>query len=180
MERTPRQGRARPYHLYVHTSAILKLYIDEPGTDLVRRAVEEAYSVRTSELAYVEARSAFVRLYREYAIDLRARRTLIAWLNEDWQRGSFNSIVPDAEVCQRAGALVGKHPRDTLGASAAVHLATALHLRENYRPDAAGDIVHFLTFDESLRRVVAREERLRLYEPPPPDAPDAGDPAEPT
>lgn len=171
MERTASEGSARPFHLYLDTSGLIKLYIAEPGTDLVRRAVEDAYSVRASELAYTEARSAFARLRREDSIGVAALRTLVGWLDEDWNRGSYNPIVPDAEVCRRAGDLAGKH---SLRAYDAVQLATALHLRANYRPDSAGDLVHFLTFDANLRRAAEAEERLRVYEPPVRDAGEGG------
>ncbi len=57
-------------------------------------------------------------------------------------------------------------------------MATALHLRANYRDDPAGDIVYLLAFDESLLRAAEAEGRLRVYKPPPADASDAGEPAE--
>jgi predicted nucleic acid-binding protein len=162
LERTAARG-PRPFHLYLDTSGLVKLVLDEPGTDLTRRAVGDAYSVRASELAYPEARSAIARLHRENAIGVAAVRTLIGWLDEAWERCAFDPIVPDAEVCRRAGELAGEH---SLRAYDAVQLASALHLRANYRPDPAGDIVHFLTFDERLRRAAGAEERLRVYEPP--------------
>ena len=149
--------------MYLDTSALLKLYIAEPSSDLVRSAVRDAYSVRASELAYPEARSAFARLRRENAISVASIRTLIGWLDEAWERRSFDPIVANTEVCRLAGNLAGKH---RLRAYDAVQLATALHLRSNYRPDPAGDIVHVLTFDEALRRAAQAEERLRVYEPP--------------
>lgn len=155
-------GRA-VYHLYLDTSAFVKLFVAEPGTDLARRAVGDAYSVRASELAYPEARSAFARLHREGALDDERLGTAVGWLDRSWGEVGFNPITPDSEVCRLAGNLAGKH---SLRAYDAVHLATALHLRANYRPDPAGDIVYFLTFDQNLRRAAEAEERLRVYEPP--------------
>ncbi len=164
MERfRPPFGPGRPvYHLFLDTSALVKLYVDEDGTDLVRFAFGDAYSKRASELAYPEARSAFARLHREGALDDEHLETVIGWLNKNWEADSYRSMVPDAEVCRLAGELAGKH---SLRAYDAVHLATALRLRDSYRQGPAGDIVYFLTFDSALRRAVASEERLRLYEP---------------
>ena len=160
------------FHLYLDTSALVKNFVVEDGTEMVEQAIEDAYSVRVSEIAYPEARSAFARLRREDAISVVSIRSLIGFLDEDWERRAYNPITPDAEVCRRAGELAGKH---SLRAYDAVHLASALHLRSNYRPGTAGDIVHFLTFDERLRRAAEAEERLRVYEPPVDDDGDAGE-----
>lgn len=160
MERTA--WGARIYHLYLDTSALVKNYVTEPGTEVVERALEDAYTARASEIAYPEARSAFARLHREGALDDERLELVVGHLDEDWDRGSYNPILPDAGVCQHAGNLAEKH---SLRAYDAMQLATALRLRWNYREGPDGDIVYFLTFDERLRLAVEAEERLRLYEP---------------
>ena len=45
--------------VYLDTSALVKLYVQEVGSTEVRRAVARADLVATSLVAYVEARSAF-------------------------------------------------------------------------------------------------------------------------
>ena len=40
--------------LYLDTSALVKLYIEEPGSERVREALNEAPIVSTSRVAYVE------------------------------------------------------------------------------------------------------------------------------
>ena len=47
--------------LYLDTSSLAKLYLEEDYSDLVRDWVEEAEAVATSRIAYPEALSAFVR-----------------------------------------------------------------------------------------------------------------------
>ncbi len=161
MGRTYRGGRV--YHLYLDTSALVANYIVEPGTEVVERALEDAYTARASELAYPEARSAFARLHREGAVGDGFLRDLVGWLDEDWENSVYTPLPADAGVCRLAGGLAEKH---ALRAYDAVQLATALRLRSNYRPDPAGDLVYFLTFDERLRQAAEAEERLRVYEPP--------------
>ena len=51
--------------LYLDTSSLVKLFIDEPGSDLVGRMVGAATVVVTSTVAYPESRAAFARLRRE-------------------------------------------------------------------------------------------------------------------
>lgn len=154
---------ARVFHLYLDTSALVANYVVESGTEVVERALEDAYTARASEIAYPEARSAFARLHREGAIGEDFLRTLVGWLDEDFDRSVYAPLPADAGVCKLAGRLAERH---ALRAYDAVQLATALHLRANYRPDPAGDIVSFLTFDQRLRRAAEAEERLRVYEPP--------------
>ena len=47
--------------VYLDTSSLVKLYVDEPDADDVQRIVGEADVVATSVLAYPEARAAFAR-----------------------------------------------------------------------------------------------------------------------
>lgn len=47
------------------TSALVKLYVEESGTQIVREEVEKAEVVATSRIAYVEARAGFSRKLRE-------------------------------------------------------------------------------------------------------------------
>lgn len=54
--------------VYLDTSALVKLYVDEPGTQEVARWIQRATAVSTSRVSYVEARAAFARRYRERAL----------------------------------------------------------------------------------------------------------------
>ena len=42
---------------YLDTSALVKLYVCEEGTDLVRRQVNEASIIATAKVAYPETRA---------------------------------------------------------------------------------------------------------------------------
>jgi predicted nucleic acid-binding protein len=51
--------------LYLDTSALVKLYVEEAGTGEVATRVDEATIVATCRVAYAQARAAFARHRRE-------------------------------------------------------------------------------------------------------------------
>ena len=69
--------------LYLDTSALVKLYVDEPGRERVEAAVRNAERIATVRVTYAEARAAFARQRRERAITARDLRTLVRALDED-------------------------------------------------------------------------------------------------
>jgi predicted nucleic acid-binding protein len=50
---------------YLDTSSLVKLYVEEKGSALIRQLVERSELVATSVVAYAEARAAFARQRRE-------------------------------------------------------------------------------------------------------------------
>jgi hypothetical protein len=54
--------------LYLDTSSVVKLYVTEAGSEVVRQPVGDATVVATSVVAYAEMRAALVRLRREGAL----------------------------------------------------------------------------------------------------------------
>lgn len=138
--------------LYLHTSALVKLYVDEEeGRGLVRRAVEEAGRVATSTVAYAEARAALARKQREGELDHEQRSRAVAALDAEWR--GFDRIPVSNLVAYRAGVLAERYaPRGF----DAIHLASAARLGERF-PD-----VRFLAFDARLMEA-AREAAVRVY-----------------
>ena len=51
--------------LFCDTSALLKLYIDEPGSDAVKAQVQAAEAVAVCRIAWAEAHAALSRRARE-------------------------------------------------------------------------------------------------------------------
>ncbi len=72
--------------LYLDTSALVKLYVDEEGSSIVRSAVDDAGLTATSAIAYVEARAAFVRRRHEGGLAAGEYRRIIRDLGGDWAR----------------------------------------------------------------------------------------------
>ncbi len=112
--------------LYLDTSALVKLYADEPGRQEVQDAVQEARVVAVSEIGHVEARSALARKEREGAFSTDEHAAAVEQLRRDFREVYLPRPVT-GEVIARAGDLTRKH---ALRAYDAVHLATALVLRE--------------------------------------------------
>ncbi len=135
--------------LYMDSSALIKLYIGEPGTHEVERAVAEAQSVATSWVSYPEARSAFARLFREGHLSAVHLRLVVSALDKDLP--AYDLVLPDEDAWREAGRLA-----ERLGIRAldAVHLSSATSL--------PGEDVRMMTFDERL--LAAARKTMEVYE----------------
>jgi predicted nucleic acid-binding protein len=111
--------------LYLDTSALVKLYVDEDGSDIVRRCIEQASVVSTSKIAFVEARSAFARAKREKIIKSAVYQQIVDRLHYDWKRYMIVEISDGLVVA--AGELVEEF---SLRGFDAIHLASALFLQQ--------------------------------------------------
>ena len=135
--------------LYLGTSALVKLYVDEPGRPAVVTALDRAVAVATVRVAYAEARAPFARKRREGGLDGKDLRRVVERLDGDWATYSIVEVIEP--LVRRAGILAEHHG---LRGYDAVHLAAA------FETGRAGGEVSFACFDERLRRA-ARRERLR-------------------
>lgn len=146
--------------LYLDTSALIKLYAEEPGAEEVRDAVKKAEVVAVSEIGYVEARSALARREREGSFSPEEHDKIVEKLERDFQEVYLLRRVSGGIVAQ-AGELVRRH---ALRAYDAVHLATALELREEAselprdRQQPAEELqVWLMSYDSSLHEASQRE-----------------------
>lgn len=137
--------------LYLDTSALVKLYLDEEGSELVFEATAQAEEVATSTVAYAEARAAFSRRKREGDLDEEGHRRAVESLNHDW-RGYVRQVVSNA-VAYRAGEMAERY---ALRGFDAIHLASALRLGERF------ENLEFLAFDDRLTGAARRI--LPVYE----------------
>jgi predicted nucleic acid-binding protein len=138
--------------LYLDTSALVKLYVDEPMSQELMAAVDEAEAIATSLLAYVEVRAAFARARREARLTAQAYRHIVDAFVEDWTR--YVVVEVTDRIVKEAGDLAGHR---ALRGYDAIHLASALSLRER-----VSSTVTFLAFDRELT-VAAKREALRLH-----------------
>ena len=138
--------------LYLDTSALVKLYVDEPMSQELAVAVDEADAIATSLLAHAEARTAFARARREARLSQHAYRQCVEAFAEDWPRYIIVEVTD--RLVKEAGELAAHRG---LRGYDAVHLASALTLRERVSLE-----VMFLAFDHALM-VVARREALHVH-----------------
>jgi predicted nucleic acid-binding protein len=134
--------------LYLDTSALVKIYVDEEGSPACRRAVTEADLVATSALAYVEARAAFARRRRGGGLSTGAHRRIVRDLEGDW--ASYAVIEVTNRVIREGARLADRHH---LRAYDAVHLASAGVLRDGERTES----LVFACWDAGLGRAARRE-----------------------
>jgi predicted nucleic acid-binding protein len=136
--------------LYLDTSALVKLYVEESGSHAVAARLDRADSAVTVRVTYAEARAAFARHRREGGLTAPALRRAVRQLDGEW--GSYDVVDVSDPVVRRAGNLAERH---VLRAYDAVQLAAALEVRD------AGAALEFACFDDRLARAASRE-RLRL------------------
>ncbi len=142
----PRHRRAS-LTVFADSSALVKLYADEPGAALVR----SVGPVVVSSLARVEVPAALWRKHRAGELSAQDAGLLTAEFAADWHEpaGPFIPVVVQGQVLERAAALVtGRGLRAYDGAQ----LACATAAR-----DADPQVDAFLCFDASLSDAAARE-----------------------
>lgn len=112
---------------YLETSALVKLYVREPGTDRMLRLASRAANHRLAvlALAQVEFRSAVRRRQREGDID-SALATRLIERSEQQQQARFMRQPVNDQVLDKALDLIDRHP---LRAYDAIQLAGCLVLK---------------------------------------------------
>jgi len=131
--------------LYLDTSSLVKLYVEEDHSDTVRRWVEEAEIVATCRVAYPEMISAVSRRFRAGDISRRALARLLDRFIDEWR---YFAVVDFDETA--AGELARKHKLRGLDA---IHLSSLKLL------SGAGEGITcvFSSFDRELNRAAAAE-----------------------
>ncbi|MDP9183358.1 MAG: type II toxin-antitoxin system VapC family toxin [Actinomycetota bacterium] len=131
---------------FADTSALVRLYVAEPGHRDVRVLGEP---LLVSQLGRVEVPAAFWLKHRIGELPPVEAAGLVATFETDWHGDRFAVVLPSAEVLEAAARLVGVHG---LRAYDGVQLATALVARI-----ADPDCRTFVAFDDDLRAAAAAE-----------------------
>lgn len=131
--------------IYLDTSSLVKLYIEEAHSEAVRRWVEEAEIPATCRIAYPEMISALNRRLRQGDISRKEYNLLTAKFFKEW---TDFAVIDFNEI--EAGNLIDKYG---LRGFDAVHLSAAKLLK-----DEQGDIaLSFSSFDEKLNKAASSE-----------------------
>jgi predicted nucleic acid-binding protein len=133
--------------LYLDTSSLVKLYVEEEGSDLVHLWVEAADVVATSRVALPEMLAAVARRWREGDLSDDGFNTVRGAITGQWQD---LAVVNLNEVS--AGNLAVRHG---LRGFDAVHLAAALDVLS--AAGSRGIPMAFSSFDGQLNRAAHGE-----------------------
>ena len=129
--------------LYLDTSSLVKLYVEEPGSDDVADLVDAADVVATSVVAYAEARAAFARLRREGGLTPAGLAAIKRAFEADWP--SYVALDVSAAIAREAGEFA---ERFALRGFDALHLAS---FAEVARLAGVAE-TRFSSFDDRLNR----------------------------
>ena len=107
--------------VYLDSSALVKLVVEEDGSDVVASLWDGADAVMSSGLAYPEVRAALAAARRDDRISARSLRTA----KDEWERfwGSLVIVESSRSVLVDAGGLAERY---RLRGYDAVHLASAM------------------------------------------------------
>lgn len=133
--------------VYVDSSSLVKLYINEPGSSVVEELLTNATAIATSALAYPEVRSTFARRRRDRTITAREFTAAQQQFDADW---ATLIVLPCNDVlARRAGELAEEHK---LRGADAVHLAAF----ERLLIATDDDEVEFSCADDRLNQAARR------------------------
>ncbi|PYN79655.1 MAG: hypothetical protein DMD96_17135 [Candidatus Rokuibacteriota bacterium] len=120
---------ALPGPLYCDTSALLKLYLPEPGSDAFNRMVEGRDDLLVSDLAVTEVVSALARRLRQDAITRETARRVQHAIAGRLDGGAYGRIELTRDVHRRAEHFLLSLTKIQLRAADALHLALATSAR---------------------------------------------------
>ena len=108
--------------LYCDATALAALYADEPGREIVERALSGAGRVVTSAVTEIEMRRALQRADEHGYLSHRQHRRALAAFERDWR--GFVVLDVSASIARVAGRIAGESTR--LSITRTIHLASAL------------------------------------------------------
>ncbi|PYM72383.1 MAG: hypothetical protein DME10_12825 [Candidatus Rokuibacteriota bacterium] len=118
-----------PGPLYCDTSALIKLYLPEPGSDEFNEVVEGRDDVLVSDLAVTEFISALARRLRQGSLAREAARRLQHAILGRLDEEVYHRVELTRDVHRRAEQFLLSLPETPLRAADALHLALATSAR---------------------------------------------------
>lgn len=136
--------------LYLDSSALVKFYAKETGSDLVSARCRSGELILTSALSYAEVLAALARKCREGEIRRRDFASARDRFHSDWHQG-IKVIAVDNTTMAHVPALVEAH---SIKGSDAVHLSAAIWARD-FLVRPAHEPYEFGVSDLSLSRIAS-------------------------
>lgn len=133
--------------LYCDTSALIKRYVEEEGTDSIDSLWASSLAIATSVVAFAETLSTFNRKLREGVLSEREYAATLKAFKNDFESFILASVTPllNAEIER----LVRLYP---LRGFDAIHLSSALMIK-----NSSSIPVHFACFDKPLNEFSIKE-----------------------
>jgi len=132
---------------YLDTSALVKRFIAEKGSERVEEMFRGGAPAATSKIGYAEVYAALARRRREGALSLRGYAQACRSFEVDWM--TYIRVDLRDEVLQLARDLIKRRP---LRGFDAIHLASALTLGREL-----GEPMRFVAADARLLAAAAAE-----------------------
>jgi len=140
--------------IYFDSSALVKRYIEESGSDVVQSLLDRDVSAATSKLAYPEILSALTRKQRSGELTRRSLQAAVNQFEADW--AGMVVVEFHDELLPTMKSLLLKHH---LRGADTVHLSSALWLKRSVQSDLT-----FVASDLNLLKA-AQAERLEVINP---------------
>ena len=140
--------------IYFDSSALVKRYIEEEGSDKVNALLKEGSIAAASRLAYPEILAAITRRHKAGEIETGAFERIKKAFRADW--ASLVVVEVHKEVFQFIDEVIAKH---AMKGAESIHLSTALWLKK-----ATKEEVVFVASDLDLLKA-ARAEKLGTCNP---------------
>jgi len=137
--------------LYLDTSSLVKLFIAETGSEVVRELVIKTDTVCTSPVAYAEARATFARLRRAGQLDASAFASAKGEFEAYWP--TYLTVNVTDSLCREAGELAEQFG---LRGFDGIHLASFAQVAR----EAGIEEASFSSFDDRLNEAARRLRRI--------------------
>jgi len=131
--------------LYLGTSSLVKLYVEEEYSGVVRDWVKEAEIVATCRVAYTEVISALELRFKQHEISQSEYDLIVKRFSQDW----LNFAIVDFDE-REAGFLVKKYGLNRFDA---IHLSTAKLIKKEHHDSSLA----FSSVDEKLCNAAVTE-----------------------
>lgn len=128
--------------VYLDTSALLKLYLEEEGSDVTRQVVQDAAAVCTHLITHAEMCAAFAQAVRMQRITTQVQSQQVQQFKTDWE--ALHRLPVDETLTRRAGQLAMQFE---LRGYDSVHLAAAERAWRQI-----GNNFQITAFDKHLRQ----------------------------
>jgi len=138
--------------IYIDSSALVKRYLKENGSEQVQKTLSGNNLLAASKLAYPEVLSAFMRKHRAGELGEGPLKKVIDWFLSDWDR--LIIVEMNDGLLPILRTLIYNYP---LKGADAVHLASALWLSKSLKENLV-----FMASDQTLLKAALSEQLLVL------------------